>query len=57
MEWYWYCTGLATGVFVQSLILNIALLKGWMTYETERTNNTKIRIYPGNNPSRYMHGK
>jgi hypothetical protein len=57
MEWYWYCTGIATGVFVQSLILNIALLKGWITYETERANNTRIRIYPRNKTSRYVHGK
>ena len=38
MEWYWYLDGIASILFLQSVLLNVALMKGWVkVYRNKRT--------------------
>lgn len=45
MEWYWYITGAATVLFVQSVLLNIALANGWVKILRDNRKMNLVRIY------------
>jgi hypothetical protein len=34
--WYWYCTGIVTVLFVQSVLLNIGLATGYIKWNKNK---------------------
>lgn len=38
MEWYWYLSGIITTLFIESILLNVGLAKGWVQYISRRSN-------------------
>lgn len=48
MMWYWYFTGMATVLFVQSLMFNYAQYKGWVKF-TKRPERVVHRLYDQDN--------
>ena len=40
MMWYWYFTGMVTVLFLQSILLNIGLAKGWVRFVGRRPEFT-----------------
>lgn len=42
--WYWYFSGMTSLLFVQSIILNIALANGTIKWR-KRVNLAPVRIY------------
>lgn len=50
--WYWYFTGIATVLFLQSVILNIGLATGWIKYQG-RNSKTKLYLYDQDNSQEY----
>jgi hypothetical protein len=45
MEWYWYITGVFTILFIQSAILNIALMNGWVKIYRNKRKLTVVHGY------------
>lgn len=37
--WYWYISGAVTVLFVQSLILNVGLVRGWVRFKEDSTES------------------
>jgi hypothetical protein len=54
MEWYWYCTGIITVLFVQSVFLNYALVHGWIRISRERNRIQIVQAYD-QDKSRELH--
>ena len=52
MEWYWYFTGMATVLFIQSLLFNYAQYKGWVKFH-KRTNTPVRRLYDQDNSGQH----
>lgn len=42
--WYWYCTGIVTVLFVQSILLNIGLATGYIKWNKNKYP-APVRIY------------
>lgn len=53
MMWYWYFTGMATVLFLQSILLNIGLAKGWVRFVGRRPKFTAVRLYDQDNSGSY----
>jgi hypothetical protein len=53
MMWYWYFTGMATVLFLQSILLNIGLAKGWVRFVGRRPEFTAVRLYDQDNSGSY----
>jgi hypothetical protein len=49
MEWYWYLTGVSTVIFLQSVLLNIGLAKGWVEYHGRKNSKPRVHIYDQDN--------
>lgn len=49
MEWYWYITGAATVLFIQSVALNIALANGWIKIQRGNQTIKVVRVYDQDN--------
>jgi hypothetical protein len=45
MEWYWYISGIVTTLFVQSLLLNVGLARGWVKIFNRRPQQQKATLY------------
>lgn len=57
MEWYWYLTGISTVIFVQSVLLNIGLAKGWIEYHGRKNSKPRVHIYDQDKDNLYVKGK
>jgi hypothetical protein len=44
-EWFWYLSGISSVIFLQSILLNIGLTKGWIKYESKTYTKAKLFIY------------
>lgn len=53
MMWYWYFTGMATVLFLQSILLNIGLAKGWVRFVGRRPEFTAVHLYDQDNSGSY----
>jgi hypothetical protein len=43
--WYWYISGAVTVLFFQSVLLNYALMNGWIKISRERHQMHVVRAY------------
>ena len=53
MMWYWYFTGITTVLFLQSILLNVGLAKGWIQYTGRRSKTPAIRLYDQDDSGSY----
>lgn len=53
MMWYWYFTGIVTVLFLQSILLNIGLAKGWVRFVGRKPEFTTVRLYDQDNSGSY----
>jgi hypothetical protein len=53
MMWYWYFTGMVTVLFLQSILLNIGLAKGWVRFVGRKPEFTTVRLYDQDNSGSY----
>jgi hypothetical protein len=50
MEWYWYLSGAVTVLFVESVLLNIGLARGWVKFHKKQPVRANItRLYDQDN--------
>lgn len=47
--WYWYISGAFTVLFIESIILNIGLMQGWVKFTEKRNKVVPVRIYDQDN--------
>lgn len=47
--WYWYISGIVTVLFLQSVLLNYALINGWIKISRERHKMHVVRAYDQDN--------
>lgn len=45
MTWYWYFSGIFTTLFIQSVLLNIGLTRGWVKILNRRPQLTTKKLY------------
>ena len=48
MEWYWYLSGAVTVLFVESVVLNFGLVRGWVKFHP-RKRAPITRLYDQDN--------
>jgi hypothetical protein len=53
MMWYWYFTGMATVLFLQSILLNIGLVRGWVRFTGKKEYSKPTRLYDQDNSGSY----
>lgn len=53
MMWYWYFTGMVTVLFVQSILLNIGLARGWVRFIGRGPKKPVVRLYDQDNSGSY----
>lgn len=53
MMWYWYFTGMATVLFLQSILLNVGLARGWVRFMGRSSKTPAIRLYDQDNSGSY----
>jgi hypothetical protein len=44
MAWYWYFTGLVSGVVVLSVLINVALVSEFMKVSIRRPSRTRMHV-------------
>lgn len=44
MAWYWYITGLVSGLVVLSVLINVALVSEFMVVTVRRPAKTQVRV-------------
>jgi len=53
MMWYWYFTGMVTVLFLQSILLNVGLAKGWVRFVGRSSKAPVTRLYDQDNSDSY----
>jgi hypothetical protein len=53
MMWYWYFTGMVTVLFLQSILLNIGLVRGWVRFTGKKEYPQPTRLYDQDNSGSY----
>lgn len=55
--WYWYISGAVTVLFIQSLILNVGLVRGWVRFTEDSKESRSLkpvtRVYDQDNSGSY----
>lgn len=44
MAWYWYFTGLVSGLVVLSVVINLALISGYMKVSIRKPVQTRMHV-------------
>jgi DMSO reductase anchor subunit len=44
MAWYWYITGLVSGLVVLSVLINVALVSEYMKVSIRRPSRTRMHV-------------
>ena len=45
MAWYWYITGLVSGLVVLSVVINVALINEFMVVKVRRSAQTRMHVF------------
>lgn len=55
--WYWYISGIVTILFLESVLLNYALMNGWIKINRERHQMHIVRAYDQDNSKELLRAK
>lgn len=43
--WYWYIDGIITVLFLESILLNIGLVRGWLKFNSRQPRKETAMLY------------